>query len=58
MSKCIEDYAKGWKQELKGFSPKSWGFVSFILPLMAVPLAIKGAQFAAKEIKKHMDKKK
>jgi len=58
VSECIKNYKHGWKREIKGFSPKAWGFVSFVLPLMLVPLAVKGAQMAAKEIKKAMDKKK
>ena len=58
ISECIKNYKQGWKREVKGFSPKLWGFVSFILPLMAVPLAIKGVTYVAKEVKKAMDKKK
>ena len=54
----MKNYKHGWKREIKGFSPKLWGFVSFILPLMAVPLAIKGVTYVAKEVKKAMDKKK
>lgn len=54
----MTNYIEKWKRELQRFSPQGWGFVSFILPLMAVPLAIKGAQLAAKEIKKAIDKNK
>ncbi|MFW9880527.1 MAG: hypothetical protein ACFFG0_46250 [Candidatus Thorarchaeota archaeon] len=58
MPDYINKYFKGWKQELGGFSPKGWSFVSFIAPLVAIPLAVKGAQYAAKEIKKAVDKNK
>ncbi len=65
-------YINDWKKALRtkenieppegyphrDFSPKLWGFVSFFLPLMAIPLAIKGATIIAKEVKKQIDKKK
>ena len=58
MSECIKNYGKSWKNEFKKFSPQGWSFVSFILPLMVVPLAVKGVQMAATEIKKAVDKNK
>lgn len=57
MQDCFNNYLKAWKQEL-GYSPKGWSFLSFVAPLVAVPLAIKGAQYAAKKIKKAVDKNK
>lgn len=38
------------------YSPEAWSFVSFILPLVLIPLAIKGATMVAKEVKKAIDK--
>ena len=58
MPHCIKTYYKDWKQEFQKFSPQGWGFVSFVLPLVIVPLAVKGAQMAGKAIKKEIDKKK
>jgi hypothetical protein len=40
------------------YSPEAWSFVSFVLPLVLIPLAIKGATMVAKEVKKAIDKKK
>lgn len=58
MSDCLKNYFKAWNQELRGFSPKKWSLVSFFLPLAVIPVAVKGAQYAAKEIKKAVEKKK
>lgn len=65
MPNYISKYAEGWireaqhiKKGVKRFSPHGWGFVSFVLPLMAVPLAIKGAQMAGKAIQKEIKKRK
>ena len=58
MSNCIKNYASSWKSEFKRFSPKGWSFVSFIVPLVLIPAAVKGATMLAKEVKKAMDKKK
>lgn len=58
MPDCFDKYFKAWKQQFGGFSPEGWSFVSFIAPLIAIPLAVKGAQYAAKEVKKAVDKNK
>ncbi len=64
-------YINDWKEALRtkeniepiegyphrDFSPKAWSFVSFFLPLMAIPLAIKGVQAIAKAVKKNKEKK-
>lgn len=58
----IIKYAKKWsntiKRESNEMSPEGWGSVSFIAPLVAVPLAVKGAEMAYKEYKKYKEKKK
>lgn len=58
ISECIRNYGNGWKSEFKRFSPKGWGFVSFIVPLILIPAAVKAATMVAKEVKKQIDKKK
>lgn len=51
----MNEYIQKWVNE---FSPKAWGFVSFILPLIAVPLAISVATKGAELVKKEMAKRK
>ena len=65
MQNFMSEYAEKWirqaqhiKKGVQKLSPNAWGFVSFVLPLMAVPVAVKGAQMAGKAIKKEIDKKK
>lgn len=49
-------YLKKWKDELnKDKSFKS--FVSFILPLMAIPLAVKGVKMGIEAIQKYKEEK-
>ncbi|MCP4762577.1 MAG: hypothetical protein GY870_12425 [archaeon] len=64
MPNYMDNYVEKWiregqhiKKGVKRFSPTGWSFVSFMLPLMAVPLAVKGATYAAKAIKKELDKR-
>lgn len=58
MANTFIEYGKAWKHEFSKMSPTGWAFVSFFLPLMAIPLAVKGIKKGAELIKKEIDKKK
>lgn len=45
-------YLKQWSQVLKTYAPTGWAVLSFILPLVAIPLAVEGVKYVAKEVKK------
>lgn len=47
-------YMNKWKQELQSFLPKGWAVMSFLLPLVLVPLAAKAAKKGYKYAKKKM----
>jgi len=51
MPNFIKDYANKWKNMVTTYSPKAWSFVSFFLPLMAIPLAVEGVKYVAKKVK-------
>ena len=61
-------YFNDWKEAItkeKNIEPpegyphsKLWGFVSFIFPLMLLPLAAKGIKMGIEAFKKSKDKKK
>jgi len=55
MASFVRNYADKWKETVTVYSPKLWSFASFILPLVAVPLAVEGVKYVAKKVK---DRKK
>lgn len=47
------NYIEKWKGAITNtYSPKAWSFVSFILPLILVPIGVELLKKGIKEIKK------
>lgn len=48
-------YVRRWAQELMTYAPRAWAVMSFILPLVVVPIAAKvakkGYEYAKKKMK-------
>lgn len=51
----LSEYWNRWRITA-GFSPELWSGVSFVLPLVVVPMAIKGAKMAYTAAKPHVKK--
>ena len=52
MPNFIKEYSNQWKKQFKSFSPQGWSFVSFFLPLVAIPIAVEVGKKVIKEVKK------
>ncbi len=52
MPSFIRNYANKWKDIITTYSPRGWSFVSFLLPLVAVPIAVEVGKRVYKEVKK------
>ncbi len=51
MPNYFRSYVDKWKGIITTYSPKGWSFVSFILPLVAIPLAVEGVKYVTKKVK-------